>query len=121
MSFLISEIEIVLCLNVGMGFLLRANNLTGAHRNDNLFSVIKYSVDSLASKGEKIYKRIQSTLQSESSGKFAAIDIESKECFVSDTLLGAVMLARKAYPDRKFHIVRIGHRAAVSFKHRYKL
>lgn len=75
----------------------------------------------IANKGEKIYKHISGKFPLGTEGRFAAIDVESEEYYVGDTLLDAVMRAKRAYPDRKFHIVRIGHKAAVSFKHRYKL
>lgn len=81
---------------------------------------MKRQADYIANKGEKIYKQIAGALLLEPKGKFAAIDVESKEYFIGATLLEAILAAKKTHPDRKFHIVRIGHKAAVSFKHRYK-
>ncbi|MBI2341710.1 MAG: hypothetical protein HYY43_04715 [Deltaproteobacteria bacterium] len=81
---------------------------------------MKQQMNRLAHQGEKIYKQILNKLLLEAKGKFAAIDIQSSEYFIGNSLLETVTRAKEKYPDRKFHIVRIGHRAAVSFKHRCK-
>ena len=73
----------------------------------------------LASRGEELYKKkIQKQLLVSAKGKFAAIDVISEEYFIADTLIEAFQKAKKKYPNHQFHFVRVGHSAAVTFKHR---
>jgi len=61
----------------------------------------------LHEKGEHIYKtRILPQLPVDNlKGQIIAIDIKSTDYFIEDTVLKAVMLGRKRYPQRKFLIV----------------
>lgn len=73
----------------------------------------------LALQGEEIYSsKLKEKFPPRDKGRYAAIDIESEDYFVGNTLLEAIKKAKEKYPDKKFHLVRIGHKAAVSFKHR---
>lgn len=73
----------------------------------------------LVSQGEEIYSdKLKRKLLPRDKGKYAAIDIESEDYFIGNTLLEAIKNAKEKYPNKKFHLVRIGHKAAVSFKHR---
>lgn len=81
--------------------------------------VMKNSWEKLASKGEALYqKEFSKKLPPHAKGKFAAIDVESKDFYIGHTLLEAFQKARKKHPTHKFHFVRVGFPAAVSFKHR---
>lgn len=73
----------------------------------------------LVSQGEEIYSgKLKKKFLPRDKGKYAAIDIESEDYFIGNTLLEAIKKAKEKYPTRKFHLVRIGHKAAVSFMHR---
>lgn len=73
----------------------------------------------MASRGEDIYKKkMRKGVLGSHVGGFAAIDVSSREHFLGDTLIEAYSKAKQCHPGHKFHFVRIGHGAAVSFKHR---
>ena len=44
---------------------------------------------------------------------FIAIEPESGDYFLGKTLSEAAAAARKAYPTRRTHLIRIGHRAGI--------
>jgi len=71
----------------------------------------------IATRGEAIYHNKIMKTRPLAKGKFAAIDIESKDYFIGDTLTEAYQKAKKKYPSHKFHFVRIGYPALVSLKH----
>jgi len=48
-------------------------------------------------------------------GKIIAIEIKSADYFIEDTVLKAVMLGRKRYPQQKFYCKRIGCRTVYSY------
>lgn len=79
---------------------------------------MKEQFKKLASRGEAIYCRLKPKLLSLAKNKFAAIDVETEDFFIGDSLLEAFKNAKREQPSHKFHFVRIGHQACVSFKHR---
>lgn len=48
-------------------------------------------------------------------GKIVAIDVDSGDYFIEQTVLKAVMLGRKRYPRQKFYCKRIGYSAVYSY------
>jgi len=48
-------------------------------------------------------------------GKIIAIDIQSGDYFIENTVLKAVMLGRNKYSQHKFYCKRIGYRAVYSY------
>lgn len=72
----------------------------------------------LADKGEKIYTlHIAPQLELKKlKGKIIAIEIESQDYFIENTVLKAIMLGRKKYPQRRFYCKRIGYSAVYSHK-----
>ena len=63
---------------------------------------------------KKIYAdKLQVALEVDHRGQFVAIEPESGDYFVSDTLDGAVQAARTRYPDRLSHTLRVGYPAAL--------
>ena len=46
-------------------------------------------------------------------GRFVAVEPESGEYFLADTLDAAVAAARAAHPARLPHVLRVGHPAAL--------
>ncbi len=71
----------------------------------------------LHNKGEHIYKtKILPKLSiDELKGKIIAIEIKSSDYFIEDTVLKAVMLGKKQYPQQKFYCKRIGCRTVYSY------
>jgi hypothetical protein len=72
----------------------------------------------LAKQGEVIYQQdifpILDTV--ELKGKIVAIDVDTKDYFIENTVLKAVMLGRKKYPQHQFYCKRIGYNAVYSHK-----
>jgi len=73
----------------------------------------------LSEKGNQIYesKILPQLPVDKLKGKIIAIDVQSEEYFIEDTVLKAVMLGRKKYPQHKykFYCKRIGCRAVYSY------
>jgi hypothetical protein len=65
-------------------------------------------------KAEQIYaSRLRGDLERTHPHFFVAIEPESGDHFLGETLSEAAAGARAAYPDRRSCILRVGHRAAV--------
>lgn len=63
---------------------------------------------------KRIYEqRLQDQLESTDSGRYVAIEPESGEHFLGDSLDIAVLSALQKYPQRLTHCIRIGHQAAL--------
>lgn len=88
-------------------------------QEDNV-SIVSRTWKTLADQGEHIYRRLKKRLLENNHGKFVAIDVTSEEYFIGSTLLEAYQKAKKKYPSHKFHFIRIGFSAAVSYKHRIR-
>ncbi len=71
----------------------------------------------LARKATRLYEtKLKALLEPICIGKFAAIEPDSGEYFVADGMSAAMSQARSKHPDKKFFLVRIGFKAAVTFK-----
>lgn len=78
--------------------------------NDELIK--KANIQKIAQEGAKIYESIRLQYEPAQNGKFLAIDIESKDTYISNTSSEAVELARKAHLNKVFYVVKIGFSAA---------
>ena len=68
----------------------------------------------VAERAKRIYdERLRAALEADDAGRFVAIEPESGDYFLADTLDGAVRAARTRHPARTSHVVRIGHPAAL--------
>jgi hypothetical protein len=65
----------------------------------------------MAAKGESIYATLKEKLEKEHRGEFVAIEVDSGDYFLGQTLQEADKKARQKYPDRVFYVIRIGRRA----------
>ncbi len=65
----------------------------------------------MAKKAEKIYERIKDELEPEHKGKVVAIDVETRDYFLGETVIEAGQKGREKYPGRSFHFIRIGYLA----------
>ena len=71
----------------------------------------------LARKAMRLYEtKLKALLEPDCIGKFAAIEPDSGDYFVADRMSEAMRKARLQHPDKKFFLVRIGFKAAVTFK-----
>ena len=72
----------------------------------------RYSKVEFARRGDEIYERdIRPRLKSEDTGKFAAIDIETRDYEMHATELGACDRLRARIPDAQIWLVRLGARS----------
>lgn len=68
---------------------------------------------SIAEQAKEIYeKEFKASLEAKHGGEFVAIEPESKSVFIAETFVDAALAAKKAHPDRKSFVLRIGHDAA---------
>jgi len=75
--------------------------------------VVSAETKSIIERAKGIYaQRLKGDLESNHMDRFVAIEPESGDFFLGDTLDEAVKSARAKYPDRLSHTVRVGHRAA---------
>lgn len=66
--------------------------------------------EQVAQKGEEIYKnKLKGTLEPKENGKFVVIDVVSEDYFIGTSILEALENAKKKYPDRLFHTIKIGY------------
>lgn len=76
----------------------------------------KPEIEEFVRRAEEIYaNRLRSVLEPDHMHEFVAIEPESGDHFVGKTLSEATQAARKSYPDRWTHAMRIGHSAALHF------
>lgn len=73
-------------------------------------------VDEFVRRAEEVYAtRLKAVLEPGHIDEFVAIEPESGDYFLGKTLSDATRAARKSYPDRLTHAMRVGHRAALHF------
>lgn len=64
----------------------------------------------IAEKGEKIYQeKLKNTLEKDHKGEFVAIEIETEKSFLGKSPEEALETAKKEFPNRIFHLIRIGY------------
>ena len=73
-------------------------------------------IEEFVRRAEEIYAtKLRAVLESEHVDEFVAIEPESGDYFLGKTLTEATQAARKSYPDRWTHAMRVGHSAALHF------
>jgi len=73
----------------------------------------------LVSKGKQLYEtKLKVLLEPKHRGEFVAIEPDSGCYHVGRTMSDACQKAETNHPGKKFYLVRVGSKAAVSFKHR---
>jgi hypothetical protein len=76
--------------------------------------MVSSQTQSVAERAKRIYdERLRATLEAGHPGRFVAIEPDSGEYFLADTLDAAVRAARTKHPARLSHVVRVGHPAAL--------
>jgi len=71
--------------------------------------IIDVDTRRLSEKGEEIYERLKDKLEPEYKGKIMAIEVDSEDYFIADSLPDAGKKAKEKYPDKIFHFVKIGY------------
>jgi len=72
------------------------------------------NIQDISQKAEEIYTRIKGEMEPSSNGKHIAIEPESGEYFVGETMDEAVSKLREKYPDKIFFVRRIGELDKIS-------
>ena len=73
-------------------------------------------VEEFVQRAENVYAtQLRAILEREHADEFVAIEPESAEYFLGKTLSEAMGAARRAYPDRLAHAMRVGHKAALHY------
>jgi len=68
---------------------------------------------SVAEQAKRVYElRLKAELEARHRDRFVAIEPMSESFFLGDDFMDAAMAAKKAYPDRKSFVLRVGHEAA---------
>lgn len=69
----------------------------------------------LAERSQAIYdSRLKSSLEQTHRDYFVAIEPDSGDYFLGETLSEAAAAAREVYPDRRTFVVRVGHKTAIT-------
>jgi hypothetical protein len=73
----------------------------------------------LAVKARTIYsQRLKQTLEACCRGQFVAIEVDSGDYFLGSTPLEAIKNGKAKYPEKAFHVMKVGYKAAVLLKRR---
>lgn len=76
----------------------------------------RYPKEELAQRGQVLYdSKIREQVEAGNEGKIVAIDIETGEFEVGDTVIAATRQLFKRYPDAQPWGIRIGHRTVYHF------
>jgi hypothetical protein len=68
---------------------------------------------SIAEAAKRVYEAdFKESLEARHRDEFVAIEPESRSHFIGETFIEAAMAAKKAFPNRKSFVLRIGHEAA---------
>lgn len=71
----------------------------------------------LARKAREIYhERLKSVLEASFYGQFVAIEIDSGDYFLGSSPLEAIKKGKQRYPNKVFHVMKVGFKAALILK-----
>lgn len=74
--------------------------------------MVSDAVRETAERARLIYdQRLRAVLEADHHGRFVAVEPESGDYFLGDTLDAAANAVQDAYPDRRAHVLRVGHPA----------
>jgi len=69
---------------------------------------------SVAERAKRVYdERLRADLEAQHPGWYVAVEPESGDHFLADTLDAAADAAQAAHPARRSHVLRVGHAAAL--------
>lgn len=76
--------------------------------------MVSEETQAIVRRAKDIYESsLRSELEARHANEFVAIEPESGEYFLGETMSAAIQAARAAYPDRISFTMRIGHETAV--------
>jgi hypothetical protein len=76
--------------------------------------MISEQTRTVAERARRVYdERLRAASEAAHPGRFVAVEPESGDHFLADTLDGAVQSARAAHPARLSHALRVGHPTAL--------
>lgn len=71
-------------------------------------------LDIFVQRAEQLYEsQLRCVLEPQHTDEFVAIEPESGDYFLGNTLSEAIGAARQSHPDRLAHAMRVGHKATV--------
>lgn len=74
--------------------------------------ITKVNPKRLTAKGKEIYnEKLKDVLEPKHNGEIVAIEVESEDYFLGDSVAEAAEKAKRKYPDRLFHFIKVGHPA----------
>jgi len=62
------------------------------------------------------YNEVKDDLESDYFGKYIMIEVDSGDYFIGDTDKEAYLKAKREYPDKIFHLIKVGYKAAHKLK-----
>ena len=73
----------------------------------------------LAVKARQIYNdRLKFNLETCCRGQFVAVEVDSGDYFLGITPLEAIKSGKEKYPEKAFHVMKVGYKAAILLKRR---
>jgi hypothetical protein len=78
----------------------------------------KYSTKEMSRLAWQRYEEIKEELEPDHIGKYVMIEVESGDYFLGESDREAYEKAKAKHPDKIFHFIRIGHKAAHKLKNR---
>ena len=70
--------------------------------------VLSLEEEELIEKGKEIFNKLEPSLLGYYPNQYIAIEVESREYFISNTLVQAIKDASTRFPDKEFYTARIG-------------
>jgi len=70
----------------------------------------------ISKQGKDLLQKLDRELRDQHHGMFIAIEVDSGDYFIGETMIDADTQARAKHPGKVFYVGRIGHRAAVQFR-----
>ena len=75
---------------------------------DQSGSTASFNLEEFSKKSEAYYSEIQSQLVAAYKGKYAAIDYETKNFWIGETVSEALAKARAQFPTKLFYVIQVG-------------
>lgn len=66
-------------------------------------------IHQLSEEGKKIYQELKDNLEMKHKGEYLAIEVETGDYFIGRTIEEAGKKAREKYPNKIFHLIKIGY------------
>jgi hypothetical protein len=71
-------------------------------------AVTSVSKEHLITRGQEVYQRLKDQLEANYLGKIVAIEVESGDYFVGDSVVEAARKARAKHPNKLFYFAKVG-------------